>query len=83
MRLWSRNTARLWYLISFKLRVHDTVRVQSLFNMNLMQEFSMTSGDSEGTVMKTILGYLEEDIVQCGEFHRVQENAFEFYETME
>jgi hypothetical protein len=51
--------------------------------MNLMQEFSMTSGDSEGTVMKTILGYLEEDIVQCGEFHRVQENAFEFYEAME
>jgi hypothetical protein len=51
--------------------------------MNLMQEFSMTSGDSEGTVMKTILGYLEEDIVQCGEFNIVQETAFEFYETME
>jgi hypothetical protein len=50
--------------------------------MNLMQEFCMTCGDSEGTVMKTILGYLEEDIVECGEFNIVQETAFEFYETM-
>jgi hypothetical protein len=43
----------------------------------------MTCGDSEGTVMKTILDYLEEDIVECGKFNIVQENAFEFYEAME
>jgi hypothetical protein len=43
----------------------------------------MTCGDSEGTVMKTILDYLEEDIVECGEFNIVQKAAFEFYEAME
>jgi hypothetical protein len=51
--------------------------------MNLMQEFSVTSGNSEGSSLKTILGYLEEEIVECCEFNIVQETAFELYETME
>jgi hypothetical protein len=51
--------------------------------MYLMQEFSVTSGNSEGSSLKIILGYLEEDIVECGEFNIVQENAFEFYLALE
>ena len=43
----------------------------------------MTPGNSTEPLIMTILGYLEEDIVECGEFNRVQENAFVFYETME
>ena len=36
--------------------------------MNLMQELSTISGNSIETLIKTILGYLEEDIVECSEF---------------
>jgi hypothetical protein len=53
------------------------------YSMSLMQELSMPSVNSEGSSLKTISGYLEEDIVECGEFNIVQETAFEFYETME
>jgi hypothetical protein len=43
----------------------------------------MPSDNSEGSSLKNILGYLEEDIVECGEFNIVQETAFEFYEVMQ
>jgi hypothetical protein len=43
----------------------------------------MPSGNSEVSSLKTILGYLAEDMVECGKFNIVQETAFEFYEAIE
>ena len=44
--------------------------------------FISSNGSRESSI-KVIQGCLEQDIVECGEFNRVQENAFVFYETME
>lgn len=45
-----------------------SMKLMQEFSMNLIEEFSTTSGNSMEPLTKMILGYLQEDIVECSEF---------------